>query len=225
MSKSKRRFKELRENYEDVTNPMKELGQSALANKLGISRQTIIGLEDESSKSISFDVLQKYMDFFNVPADYLLGFSKEKGKDTDLKMISDYTGLDIPSLELLHDFSKMDDFYIQAIYKTIEYLLDPRNSLLHRIAMYLFYPDIDGIVANDEKGKPTILKFIDKDTIAFSLKDTNHNLQMSSNDFKDIVILDGIKQELQRIKSEKECEMDGKKTDTARKRSRKRKQI
>ena len=222
MRKLDPQFKELRENYEDKEHPMKELEQTALGNALGVTRQTIRGLENGLVKSISFDVLESYCNFFDVSSDYLLGFSKVPDDKPNLKMISDYTGIDVPSIELLHDYSQMDEFYIQAIYKTIEYLLDPSNSLLHAIAMYLFYPDIDGIITNDEDGKPILNSFIDKDTIHFNIKDTNHNLEFKASDFKNIVLLDNIKQELQRIKSEKEGEIYGKETNTARKRSRKR---
>lgn len=220
MRKLKPRFKELREDYEDKKNPMKELGKTDLGKELGVTRQPIIGLENGTSKSISFDLLQAYCNFFDVSADYLLGFTKVNDEKPNLKMISDYTGIDIPSIELLHDYSQMDEFYIQAIYRTIEYILDPSNALLHAIAMYLFYPDIDGIVANDEHGKPTILHFIDSNKIALSLEGTNHNIQLDTNDFKDIVLLDNIRQILQMIK--KEGVTDGKETTLPSKRKRKR---
>lgn len=221
MRKFDPQFKDIRENYEDAEHPMKELGQKALSEKLGISRQTVIGLENGNSNSISFDVLEAYCNFFDVSADYLLGFSKVPDDKPNIKMISDYTGMNVDSIEMLHDLSEMDEFHIQAVYQTIQYMLDPTNKLLQAIAMYLFYPDIDGVLANDN-GKSVTLRFVDNDKIPLTLKGTNKNLQISAKDFKDIILLDNIKKILQEIKTEKEGELNGKETTSTRKRSRKR---
>lgn len=198
----------------------KHLTAKGLAEALSIDRNKIYRIE--TGQTPDGETLKAYSKYFGVSTDYLLGLSKAKTQKEDLKMISDYTGLDVTTIELLHDYSEMDEFYIKAIYQTIQYLLDPHNELLHAIAMYLFYPDVDGFMANDEDGKLSILHFIDHDKIALTLKGTNHNLQFSTKDFTDIVLLDEIKKILQKTKSEKEGEINGTETNTARKWSRKR---
>lgn len=222
---SKPRFQELRETYyEERGDIMRDLTKKELARRLNISYEIVKNLESGKKQDYSIEILKAYSIFFGVTVDYLLGLSNAKTKNADIKMISDFTGLDVESILMLHDISTFDDFIYKALYKTIECLLESNNGLglLRDIALYLFMPPIDGIIAND-KGESIIYYFTKDDVIPFTIKDTTYNISYPANDFSNIVLLENIKNELKTIKSEKEGKTNGKETDTARKRSRKRK--
>ncbi|HEO6612901.1 TPA: helix-turn-helix transcriptional regulator [Streptococcus agalactiae] len=66
------RLKELRKE--------KKLSQKEIADFLGISERTISRWEN-SENTIKSDKAQKLADYFEVPIDYLLGFSNVRDKD------------------------------------------------------------------------------------------------------------------------------------------------
>lgn len=161
------RFKTLREKYKDPANPMKEIGQTELARMLDISRQTIIGLENEKSESIAFDVIKKYCDFFGVSADYLLGRSNAETTDEDIKMICRSTGLSETAVNALiedNELGKENIFdliarknYAAVMNDLIEY--DDKNvALFNYIYSFLHFDYMDvaesDLFWNDSDNRP-----------------------------------------------------------------------
>lgn len=87
--------------YSDLRNE-KGLSQTELANKLNCNKQLISKLES-GERSLSMTMLKAYADFFNVSTDYLLGLTGIKTKDTELKTVSEYIGLNEEAAEKLHE--------------------------------------------------------------------------------------------------------------------------
>jgi DNA-binding XRE family transcriptional regulator len=74
--------------------------QETLAKTLNITRQAV-GNYKSGQSSPDFNTLVKIAKYFNVSTDWLLGTSKVRSQDTDLKAVCEYTGLSQKAIELI----------------------------------------------------------------------------------------------------------------------------
>lgn len=82
-----------------------DVTQQTLADDLGITRQSL-SLYEKADRTTNIDLLYKIAKYFNVSADYLLGFTKNKTTDTNLKAVCDYIGLSEEAVKTLSDIKK-----------------------------------------------------------------------------------------------------------------------
>lgn len=93
--------------------------QTALGSFLGVKRQTI-SLYEIGRSSPDVECVANIAEYFGVTADWLLGLSDAKTRDTTVQSVSAYTGLPESVIEALHNEkdagrNEMQDF--------IEYLV------------------------------------------------------------------------------------------------------
>ena len=104
----KPRFKELRENYYKKNGDiMTDLSIAELARRLKTTDTVIKGFEYGKTKEYKISHIEKYCNYFDVSADYLLGLSEYKTVDEDVKMIAKYTGLTEDSIKQLHNMKNV----------------------------------------------------------------------------------------------------------------------
>lgn len=74
--------------------------QPQLAEAVGVSRQAVGQWQNGNTVPDILD-FQKIADFYNVPADYLLGRSESQSNDKDLKDVADYLGISDTSVSII----------------------------------------------------------------------------------------------------------------------------
>ena len=89
-----------------------KLTQEALAEKLGVSRPTVVGWLDGKNIPDIYS-LEKIARYFRVSADYLLGLSNTVSADINLRAAVEYTGLSEAAVEWLH--IGLDDFECDGV--------------------------------------------------------------------------------------------------------------
>ena len=70
----------------------RNITQQTLADDLKITRQSL-SLYEKAERTVNIDLLVKIAKYFDVSADYLLGFSNASTTDTDIQFVCNYTGL------------------------------------------------------------------------------------------------------------------------------------
>lgn len=98
--------------------------QEEVSENLGITQQTLSRYE-KGQRQASLDFVVKSAQYFNVSTDYLLGFSKVKSAEEDVKCICRITGLSEKAVIDLNCFkdvpsSKQKSFY-KNLYDIIKY--------------------------------------------------------------------------------------------------------
>lgn len=88
-----------------------KISQPQLAAAVGVQRQTISNYACGQS-SPDWETLVRIAEFFDVSSDYLLGISDVQKAIPNLRMICDYTGLNIDAVNALHSMKEL------AWYKT-----------------------------------------------------------------------------------------------------------
>ncbi len=78
--------------------------QAELASYLGISRQSVSCYTDGSANPTPMTIVA-IARFFNVSTDYLLGLTREKSVDANIRQVCNYTGLNEDSVNYLHNLS------------------------------------------------------------------------------------------------------------------------
>lgn len=111
------------------------LSQSKLAKQLGISPATI-GYYENGDRLPDIDIAARIAVFFDVTADYLLGFSDTQSIDQDMKTACEVTGLSGNAVETLQSFK--EDTCVMTV---INYLLEGSvakrvETMLTRINFY-----------------------------------------------------------------------------------------
>lgn len=96
------RFKEVREKYRP------QITQIELAEEFGVSRDTILRIENEKAQTFHPDLLRAYSEKFNVSIEYLFGLSEISSRDTDITSICDATGLSEDAANSLVQYRKDD---------------------------------------------------------------------------------------------------------------------
>ena len=92
--------------------------QPMLAEAIGVSRQAI-GQWKDGNTLPDIVSLGKIADYFNVSADYLLGRTRVKSTDIDLKSVCEYTGLTENSVMEIQTVLSRDDPYPSVLFEGI----------------------------------------------------------------------------------------------------------
>lgn len=85
-----------------------KIKQAAIAKELNVSRQAVSTYMDGSVLP-NMQNLQKICMFFNVPSDYLMGFTISTSSNIDEREISDIIGLDSIAVTRLKELQEADD--------------------------------------------------------------------------------------------------------------------
>lgn len=72
-----------------------------IAREVGMDASTITKYYN-GDRRLSVSAIRKFVDYFNVSSDYLLGFSNAKTNDKNLRAICDYTKLNVEAVKKLH---------------------------------------------------------------------------------------------------------------------------
>lgn len=117
----------------------KETGQNlrAVAKDLDVSLGVLSDWQN-GNKTPRGDSIAKLAKYFGVSADYLLGLTEAQTVDTDLRAVSDYTGLTENAILALKD-SEMFECYDRSQKKILSDMLSD-ESCLHQIvnSIYLY---------------------------------------------------------------------------------------
>lgn len=85
----------------------RELSQSALAEKLGISKSAV-NMYERGERRPDFETVEAIADFFHVNMNYLLGFtdkiSRPSGDQTDDKVYNKYLATTLEEIELINAY-------------------------------------------------------------------------------------------------------------------------
>lgn len=114
------------------------LSQSELSEKIGCSVSAISKYElGKRTPDIAF--LDTVADFFNVPVDYLLGRSRTKAIEADLKYVCDYLNLSEKAIERIEEFTDLVPVGCQSESDIFNYLCETGDliSLCTSIFSYL----------------------------------------------------------------------------------------
>lgn len=82
--------------------------QVELANEMGVTRQAVSQYMDGSAQP-NIDKFYRIAKYFNVSADYLLGFSNTTTTDTKIKSVCEYTGLNENTIKAFVFMKNYDD--------------------------------------------------------------------------------------------------------------------
>ena len=96
------RFKEVREKYRP------QITQIELAEEFGVSRDTILRIENEKAQTFHPNLLRAYSEKFNVSIEYLFGLSEINSRDADITSICNATGLSEEAANNLVQYRKDD---------------------------------------------------------------------------------------------------------------------
>lgn len=119
--------------------------QSTLASVLGVTRQAISSyLNGETIPTA--DKLKKIADYFDVPADYLIGRTNDPTTDKDLQYIVDYTGLSSQAILALHNAE--DETGTNAIPLILDHFL--LSDKLYQVFLRIFWGSINAQKLQDQ---------------------------------------------------------------------------
>ena len=163
----KPRFKELRENYNKKNGDiMTDLSIAELARRLETTDTVIKGFEYGKTKEYKISHIEKYCDYFDVSADYLLGLSEYKTIDEDVKMIAKYTGLNEESIERLHNMKNVYGSQYGRWISALNAILED-DHIIYAISNLIYPPENIEVVTQgkyqstetifDENGEGTLI--------------------------------------------------------------------
>lgn len=136
------RMKELREE--------RSLSQEVLANELGVSKGALCYYENgKRTPDIAF--LEKVVKYFDVSADYFLGFSDDKTTDITMQGVCKYTGLSEKSVENLAAAKKNDvcaDVLLES--SLFEKLILHLNTIERIAIQKRYYQEVIDPIANQD---------------------------------------------------------------------------
>lgn len=127
-----------------------KITQAKLAENLGISRQAVSTYTDGSVLP-NLQNLQKICMFFNVPSDYLMGFTISTSSDIDERKISDIIGLDSIAVERLKELQEADNETAKNILWFLNAFLFSRKPLEQLADTFLKRFEIHGNYNKAEK--------------------------------------------------------------------------
>ncbi len=134
------RIKELREE--------RSLSQEVLANELGVSKGALCYYENgKRTPDIAF--LEKVVKYFDVSADYFLGFSNDKTTDITIQGVCKYTGLSEKSVKNLvsaKENNARTDVLLESDF--FENLILHLNTIKHIAIQKRYYQEIIDPIAN-----------------------------------------------------------------------------
>lgn len=149
------KFKKARIEYNEHPYEMKELPLARLVDELNLTRQEVRGLESGNTQSIAFSTLKKYCEFFKVSADYFVFENGTRTKDTNIKMIAKYTGLDEESLQVINNINTHASPENEQWVKTLNAIIHNPN-ILYVISEIISSKRISGVLevskTPDEEG-------------------------------------------------------------------------
>ncbi|MGN0467990.1 MAG: helix-turn-helix domain-containing protein [Acutalibacteraceae bacterium] len=90
------------------------LTREEIANKLNIGASTVTQYRN-GKRHLTIEAVIKFADLFNVSADYLLGLTNAKTKDTNIKAVCDYTGLNDEAIQTLHMLKSLSNNFDETI--------------------------------------------------------------------------------------------------------------
>ena len=124
----------------------KGISQEILARDLGVSKSTI-GLYETGDTLPDAQTLHDLAVYFGVSADWLLGLSRARAADANVRRVCDLTGLSEASLNRLVSAAKRKKTTWAAVIN--QFLLQPR--ILDALHAYLFFKVNSFAVVGDSK--------------------------------------------------------------------------
>lgn len=131
-----------------------EVTQQEAAEKIGVTRQNV-GRWLAGMNTPDIEALEKIADAYDVTTDYLLGRTKVKTTDPNLREFCDYTGLSLKSVEFLHEQTETrTDLHVKAFNTLFE--SEESDNFVNQLTAYIFFNFNDASVVmcgKDKDGK------------------------------------------------------------------------
>ena len=97
----------------------KNVNQKELANAIGLSSRQSVGYYLQGTSSPDWERLVKIAEYLDTSADYLIGLSDNKSRNSDWQIVTNITGLTFDAINALHDVNGIKDHrreqYLQII--------------------------------------------------------------------------------------------------------------
>lgn len=136
---------------------------TALAKELNVSRQTV-SLYYNGSMEPNIERIRKISRYLGISVDYLLGLSDTRATDTNIRAVSEFTGLSEKSIESLERMKESDRHFLNQGHKE-RLILPTLNAILGHpefaqfmelVRQFLVYRDVPdyggyGTSVEDEK--------------------------------------------------------------------------
>ena len=124
------RLVELRKNLgltqEQLATNLQKQFETDHIKKRDIDRNVISRWETGRTAPDADDIVM-LCEYFNVPADFLLGIISTTSNDIDIQNVSKYTGLSTRAIQALHSSNRDNGCFHELIMKILFFVLDPKE--------------------------------------------------------------------------------------------------